>query len=160
MSGPVPRSINQLLSAAQVNDDDLLILRQFDSLSGGFMDKKCTAAQLRAGVTTDLWLPASSDLIMSPNVFYYVLGPGLINLTLPSIATAGTRQRVAGYTGTGWKILQGAGQQIIYGNVSTTSGVTGQLESTLITDSIELLCVQDNTIWIVPNGPQGNINFV
>lgn len=160
MSGPVPRSINQLPDASQVDDVDFLILRQFDIPSGEFMDKKCTAAQIRAGASTDIWLPASNDLTMTSGVFYYVTGPALINLTLPLIAAAGTRQRVVGYSAAGWVIQQNALQEIRYGDTVTTNGVAGRLESTFGTDSIELLCVQDDTIWIVANGPQGNINFV
>lgn len=155
MSHLILRNINQLPITKRVDALASFILRQCDAFS-----KNLSAIQLKTRASLEVWLPAISDLIMRSNVYYYVVGSKKINLTLPPIAPAGTRQRVIGYSDAGWRILQGAGQQIRHGSKSTTSGVKGLLESTFGTDSIGLLCIQENTIWVVTNGSEGRVTFV
>jgi hypothetical protein len=155
MSHLTLRNINQLPTTKRVDALASFILRQCDAFS-----RNLSAIQLKTRASLEVWFPAISDLIMKNNIYYYVVGSKKINLTLPPVAPAGTRQRIVGYSDAGWRILQGAGQQIRHGTKATTSGVKGLLESTFGTDSIGLLCIQDNTIWVVSNGPEGRVNFV
>jgi len=75
--------------------------------------------------------------------------PTLCQLTLPAASDVGEIVAVCG-KGTGlYQIQQNAGQQIHYGNVSTTVGVGGSVTSTQRRDTIELLCTTANTEWTV-----------
>lgn len=75
--------------------------------------------------------------------------PTLCQLRLPAAADLGEIVSVCG-KGTGlYQIIQNAGQQIHYGNVSTTVGVGGSITASQRRDVIELLCTTANTEWTV-----------
>ena len=75
--------------------------------------------------------------------------PTLCLFTLPATSSIGDVVTVVG-KGTGlFQVQQGAGQQIHFGNVSTTVGVGGTLTSTHARDTILLVCVTANTEWSV-----------
>ena len=107
------------------------------------------------------WNVITSDL--NPMVVdngYICNKAGLLSVTLPSTSSTGSVLRVTGMnTDAGWKIVQGAGQQIHFGDVSTTSGAGGYLASTLKRDSVELVCVVADTEWNVISS-LGNIEIV
>jgi len=73
----------------------------------------------------------------------------LVQLTLPAAADVGEIVAVAGKGAGLYQIQQNAGQQIHYGNLSTTAGVGGSITSTQRRDMIELLCTTANTEWTV-----------
>jgi len=89
---------------------------------------------------------------------YVSSNPALVTLTLPAAAAFGTAITVLGKGAGGWKIAQGAGQQIHFGSVSTTAGATGYLSSTNQYDSIQLICITANNEWACI-GSQGNITI-
>ena len=73
----------------------------------------------------------------------------LVQLTLPAAADIGTYIAVVG-KGTGlYQIQQNAGQQIHFGNLSTTVGIGGSIDSTQRRDVIEMVCTTTNTEWTV-----------
>jgi hypothetical protein len=74
---------------------------------------------------------------------------GLVTLTLPAVAVIGDVVRVTGKGSGGWRIAQNAGQTIYFGVSTTTTGVTGRLDSTATRDGIELLCITANNDWNV-----------
>ena len=85
---------------------------------------------------------------------------GLLTLTLPTTAAAGTVLRVTGMnTDAGWKVAQSANQQIHFSGSSTTIGAGGSLASTLKRDSIELVCVVADLEWNITSAV-GNITIV
>lgn len=85
---------------------------------------------------------------------------GLLTFTLPGTSAVGTVLRVTGMnTDVGWRIAQGAGQQIHFSGLSTTAGAGGYVESTLKRDSIELVCVVADTEWNVVS-MMGNVTVV
>lgn len=86
------------------------------------------------------------------NTGYIANNAGLVTVTLPATATLGSIIRVAGYGAGGWEIAQSAGQQIIYGDITTTEGVSGSLASINRYDAVELLCVVANTKFVVVSG--------
>jgi hypothetical protein len=95
----------------------------------------------------------TASSVMSPNNGYIVdKNTGPVVLTLPSVAAQGTVIEVAGGTSgsaTCWQIAQNAGQAIHYGSATTTVGATGYLQATLQYDTVKLLCVVANTIFVV-----------
>lgn len=105
-----------------------------------------------------IWTAVNVDTLMAINNGYYTTGGGTLNMTLPTVASAGLTIRIAGFESTGWKIVQNSGQQISFGNLTTTSGVTGYLQSTSATDCIEILCTTANVNFVVLSS-MGNITF-
>lgn len=95
---------------------------------------------------------------MSADNGYVSSNPALVTLTLPTTAAFGTAITVLGKGAGGWKIAQGAGQQIHFGSVSSTAGATGYLSSTNQYDSIQLICITANNEWACI-GSQGNITI-
>lgn len=69
--------------------------------------------------------------------------------TLPAIAAVGDIIAVVGKGTGGWAIEQNAGQTIHFGNMDTTTGVTGGLSAMNQYDCVELICTTANTDFVV-----------
>ena len=83
------------------------------------------------------------------NSGYVMNNAAIVTGTLPATASFGDVIEVAGYGAGGWRIAQNAGQEIIFGTGTTTSGVTGYLASTDKADVVRLLCVATNIKFTV-----------
>lgn len=94
----------------------------------------------------------------SVNNGYICNNASLVTVTLPDTAAVGSVVRVAGKGAGGWRIAQNASEIIHFGNVDTTTGVGGRLDSTDTNDAIELLCIVADTEWMVLSS-QGNITI-
>ena len=70
-----------------------------------------------------------------------------VRLTLPATSLAGDYLLVIGKGAGGWTVEQGAGQTIHFEDLSTTTGVTGYIGSTLRRDVVKLICDTDDTDW-------------
>lgn len=84
---------------------------------------------------------------------------GLTTFTLPAAAALGTKIAIIGESAAGWTIAQNAGQNVQYGNTSTTVGVGGSLSSFNRYDTVDLVCRVENTTWSVV-GSVGVLNVV
>jgi hypothetical protein len=104
------------------------------------------------------WIDQTTSVTMGVNSSYISDSSSLITFTLPATAAVGSEFQIAGKGSGGWKIAQAAGQQINFGNVTTTSGTAGYLASTNAFDSITLVCVTANTQFVVI-GTVGNITY-
>ena len=60
----------------------------------------------------------------------------------------------------GRQIAQNPGQTIHFGNRSTTTGVSGHLDSSHQYDAIQLICITANTDWACTGIAQGNIDVI
>lgn len=82
---------------------------------------------------------------------YLADNAGLVTLALPATAIQFSVIAVQGYGAGGWTITQAAGQQIIFGSVSSTAGVTGSISSTNRYDCLRLIAAVGgaSTIWVV-----------
>lgn len=98
---------------------------------------------------------------MSKEHGYQANNAGLVTLTLPTTvsSTFGDAIAIQGFGAGGWKIEQNAGQQIIFGNHSTSVGAGGSLSSTNQYDGLELVCSSTTTTWLVRSSI-GNITVV
>lgn len=88
---------------------------------------------------------------------YISKGSGAVNFILPPSANVGDTYKIVGY-GNLWKIQQNAGQKIVLNSSQTTTGVTGYVQATVVTDQIEIVCVTANTEFYVIQ-VQGNPSF-
>lgn len=103
------------------------------------------------------WNQAFANVTMAANNGYAALSPGgNLVFTLPLNAPFGSIIRVTLVGATSWRIAQNAGQNIQFGNVATTVGTAGYLESIEQSDSVELICSVANVNWSVLSS-QGNI---
>lgn len=89
---------------------------------------------------------------------YIAKGAIPIQFILPAAATIGDTYRIVGY-GNLWTLAQNAGQSITIGFSTTTLGVGGSLQATMISDGIELVCVTTN-LEFFEIGIQGNIKII
>ncbi len=98
----------------------------------------------------------TSPVASSVNNGYITNSASLITIPLPLTSAVGSILRVAGFGAGGWKVSEGAGQQITMGIKSSV--VAGFINSTNQYDSIEMICVVANTTWLIIDS-QGNINL-
>jgi hypothetical protein len=97
---------------------------------------------------------------IAPGNGYTASNAGSVAFTLPAVAAYGTIFEITtGTTSGGWNVVQLAGQSIQFGDVVTTTGVTGSLASTAKGDSIKVLCTVANTTFQVLSST-GNITYV
>jgi hypothetical protein len=108
---------------------------------------------------TSNWVNQTTSTTMVVNTSYLANSGSLVTLTLPTTAAQGTEFAVAGVGAGGWKIAQAAGQQINFGNVTTTSGTGGSLASSNQFDVVYLVCTTANTQFSVLTSV-GNITYV
>jgi hypothetical protein len=96
---------------------------------------------------------------MSSNHGYIVNYSGTCVLSLPSLSSVGDIITITGINNnTGWMIAQATGQNIFFSTINTTSGSSGYLESTYITDTVTMVCTAANTKWQVISSV-GNITY-
>jgi hypothetical protein len=100
-------------------------------------------------IPDEVWEGTPFNTQMVANKSYYTTGGGTLEFTLPVTSAAGSIIEIAGIGSLGWRILQNAGQNIELGNVISTVGVGGSVESTDNGDTIRLLCTTANTVWVM-----------
>lgn len=93
------------------------------------------------------------------NTRYSANNAGLVTITLPATAAIGDTIQVVGKGAGLFRVAQNSGQIIRFGDVSTTAGATGRIDSTHQYDSLTLLCITANTEFTVLS-PQGNLDVV
>ena len=91
---------------------------------------------------------------------YIANNAGVVTMTLPATAAIGSVIGIAGAGAGGWRIAQNAGQTIFYGDLSTTTGVSGSLSSSLRRDNASLICTATNTDLTVLYGNIGNLTVI
>lgn len=107
------------------------------------------------GVT---WSSITANQALAVNNGYFVTS-GALSLSLPATSAVGDQIYVALRGGTSWTITQGAGQSIIIGSNTTSTGAGGSLASTAAGDCVRIVCHTANTGWQTISS-MGNITFV
>jgi hypothetical protein len=113
-----------------------------------------------SSVTSSFVVVSGTSQSMSTNTTYQANNAGLVTLTLPATSSAGDRISIVGFGAGGWTIAQNAGQTIIVGNISSTTGVTGSVSSTNQYDCISLICSVDDLTWQSNVAPQGSLSII
>lgn len=99
----------------------------------------------------------ASSTIMVQEHGYVPNNVGVVEFTLPAACAFGHSVAISGLGSGGWKIIFNTGQNVVLGNIVASTTV-GTLESTNSFDQVELLCVVENTTFMVRN-VIGNINI-
>lgn len=105
------------------------------------------------------WTVIAANTVAASGNGYFTNGGGMLSITLPAVSAVGDTFEVAAMAATGWRIVQGGGQQIRVGNLTTTLGVGGALISIQQGDWITLVCNVANTSWMC-KVEQGNVTVV
>lgn len=108
-----------------------------------------------SSITWNVVTSATNPNSLLTNNGYIPKGGTVVVFVLPASAAVGDMFRIAGY-GNLWTLTQNASQTIFMGNQTTTAGVGGSLTATQIKDTVELVCVTDNTEFHVLSS-MGNI---
>jgi len=90
-------------------------------------------------------ITTATQTISVNNGYFANRGAGSVTFTLPAIASVGDRFVINAKNATGFIIKQNALQNIQIGNQITTVGTGGQLESSSVGDSLEIVCSVANT---------------
>ena len=90
---------------------------------------------------------------------YFANGGSQLALTLPLISAVGDTIKISSLNNNGWAIVQNAGQYIQFGVRKTTTGASGSLSSSLVGDSIEIVCCVPNIAWQLLDS-MGNLTYV
>ncbi len=113
------------------------------------------------GLATYSWQTVTANTTMAIDTAYFANGTTAgtpLVFTLPASAPVGSTIEIAGMGVKGWRIAQGSGQQIFFGNLQTTVGATGLIASTHQGDGIKIVGSIANTTRRVPaGGSQGNL---
>ena len=73
---------------------------------------------------------------------YIADNAGLVTFTLPATCAIGDTFKIIGKGAGKFRIAQNAGQKIVYGNQTTTTGVTGLIDAEDAKDVVELVCTE------------------
>ncbi len=148
-------------SVSLQGEDDLRLTSIYEDrpLLGSYSDFSSLYTYTDMG-SSEQWLEIVANTNALVNYGYIANSPTPITLTLPLTANIGDRISLL-QKGVGrWRIVQGNGQQIVFGDVTTTQGSGGYLESNIGGDAISLVCTTTNTTWTAVPGAVGNIDYV
>lgn len=98
--------------------------------------------------------------VLVPNTGYFFLNAVPAIYTLPAVCPAGSTIVLINIGPSTATIAQNAGQQIIFGNVLTTLGVAGSIQSIATGDAVSLVCYNTDFGFVVSGGAQGIWNIV
>lgn len=102
----------------------------------------------------------TSSVTMSVNTGYTsAAGVSLVTFTLPTSALIGDWIEINGRSSGLYTLAQAAGQQIKFGNISSTAGAGGSVSSTNDNDCIRLRCSAIPGVWTVVSSI-GNFTIV
>ncbi len=90
----------------------------------------------------------TTSSLLTSNTGFVIDNAGLVTLTLPVTSALGDEIEIVGRGAGGWLVNYGTGQQVIYGNQSSTI-TSGDIASTNRSDSISLICTAANTEWTI-----------
>lgn len=90
---------------------------------------------------------------------YIANNAGLVTFSLPATAALGDVYMIVGYGAGGWTVSQNAGQSIILGALTSTTGVGGSISSILASNCVTIACIVADTAFKVINS-MGNITVV
>jgi len=107
-----------------------------------------TIAAINTGIISFTEITTTSETAIVNNG-YIANNASLVTINLPATANTGDIIKVVGKGAGGWKIAQGAGQVIYFGESSTSTGTTGYLSSTHQRNCVEIICINNNTQWQV-----------
>jgi hypothetical protein len=139
-SGSLGIGINSLVLTGIVAGTNITVQNN----NNGTFTVNSTASGGSGSSTPFAWTRVTGATTITMNSGYLtsgVSGGGRVNLTLPTSATLGSYFKTASINASGFQISQNSGQIIYFGDVSSTAGTGGYLQSTATRDSLEIVCI-------------------
>lgn len=94
--------------------------------------------------------PSATSQSLAPQQAYIAMNNSTpVTFTMPLTMPAGGAFRLQGFGDAGWIIDQQDGQQFFFGDSQTTVGTGGSLASTQGRDCIDVVCVVENTSFLI-----------
>lgn len=113
-----------------------------------------------AATGVEAWVEVTGTTqTIAANTNYIANNAAPVVFTLPATAAVGDTFTITGKGAGGWQIAQNAGQTIYFGDVATTTGTGGSLESTEDRDTVTIVCVTADDDFNV-TASIGNITYV
>lgn len=105
--------------------------------------------QRQTNIANDNWVvQTTASVTMAINTGYTSsAGAILVSFALPLFAPVGSWVEINGEGSGLFRVTQAAGQIIHSGSISTTLGVTGELDSLITYTSVKLRCIVADTTW-------------
>jgi hypothetical protein len=91
------------------------------------------------------WTVETTNFNLVAGNGYITNGATMLSATLPLSSNIGDQFIITNMNNNGFQITQNAGQSIQYGNLTTTVGVTGFIQTTSIGDTTLVICTISNT---------------
>lgn len=101
---------------------------------------------------------SNSLFLLLVNKVYISDSDLLVNFVLPVSSEVGDFIKIIGKGVGGWKLSQNSSQQILFGDCATSYGENGELFSFNFGDCLEMICLNNDTIWRVVSS-LGNIQI-
>lgn len=99
---------------------------------------------------------ANTQIMADNNGYFANNATQNLDFALPSTAAVGDEFEIASLNAFGWKINQGAGQSIIVGTSTSSTGIAGSILATEVGAWIKLVCSVANTQFVATI-QQGNV---
>lgn len=107
-----------------------------------------------SGFTWQVVTSANNPVTLTASNGYITKGVSPVDFIFPASAAIGDTFKIIGYANL-WTIAQNANQLIKIGIVTSTTGVTGSVTATTVSDCLEIVCVTANLEFFC-NVIQGN----
>lgn len=85
-------------------------------------------------------LVTGSSFVSANNGYIVNCLTGVCNLLMPATGSIGNIVRITSLSASGWRVNQSGTGFIYFGNASTTTGISGYMQSTHARDTIEMVC--------------------
>lgn len=104
-----------------------------------------TTGDINTEYTPFSWNVITEPATLISNNGYISNSSSRLQITLPETAYVGDIVRITGMGEGGWKLVQHTDQQIHFLSKNSIRGITGYIQSAHYRDSVELICVIENT---------------
>lgn len=102
------------------------------------------------GASASNWIPVSTNTLMDPNTSYSCVSPGgTLLMQVPVTANVGDNIEISLDGATAFKITQPVGANITYLDQTTTTGLSGYIQTITAGCTIRLVCLTANVHWKV-----------
>lgn len=102
------------------------------------------------------WQIITAPQVLEPENGYMMFIAAPTIFTLPAICGFGSIIQIMNLGPSTFTIAQNAGQQIGFGDLTTTVGIGGSIACTADGDGLTLICTVTNVAFQLLGGPQGN----
>jgi len=117
-----------------------------------------TITNTNTGMTWTTVTSGDNTILILKNTGYITGGSSQCIFLLPASSNPGDQFIITGFTSL-FQLTQNAGQSILFGQQTTTSGASGSISSTSVGDHILVVAITSNSVWKIIDSI-GNLTVV